>query len=197
MAERFDVRKLDARSLRGLAHPLRLEMLNSLRRQGPATASMLAERLGESSGSTSYHLRQLAEHGFIEDAPEHGKGRERWWRAVDKGVAMDKELLQSPDPAVRGAADLLLHELVNQRNRELATWLSTRDQWSPSWTDDATDLSDWTLRLTPEQSRELIGRLHELVNSYRAAEPPEDTPEAEQVRLHTHVFPIKSDRKRP
>lgn len=196
MPEQFEVRKLDARSLRGLAHPLRLELLNTLRRQGPATASMLAERLGESSGATSYHLRQLAAHGFVEDAPEHGKGRERWWRAVDKGISLDKELLQSPDPAVRGAADLLLHELVNQRNRELATWLATRDQWSPRWTDDAADLSDWTLRLTPEQSRELIGRMHELLNSYRASEAPEDDPDAEQVRLHTHVFPIRTDRKR-
>lgn len=63
------VRSLDARSLRGLAHPLRMRLLDALRFGGPATASQLAAKLGESSGATSYHLRQLAAHGFIEDAP--------------------------------------------------------------------------------------------------------------------------------
>ncbi|MEU6145170.1 helix-turn-helix domain-containing protein [Streptomyces sp. NPDC047081] len=195
MAEQSDVRKLDARSLRGLAHPLRMELLNALRRHGPATASMLAERLGESSGATSYHLRQLAAHGFIKDAPEQGKGRERWWQAADKGITWDAELVQSTDPQVRGAADLLLQELANHHNRELATWLATRDRWSPRWTDHSTDLSDWSLRLTPEQAHELIDKMHELLNSYRASEAPEDDPEAEQVRLHTHLFPIETDRR--
>lgn len=63
------LRKLDAHSLRGLAHPLRIRLLGDLRLHGPATASQLAERLGESSGATSYHLRQLAAYGFVEDAP--------------------------------------------------------------------------------------------------------------------------------
>jgi len=33
----------------------------------------------ESSGATSYHLRQLAHYGYIEEAPTKA-GRERWWR---------------------------------------------------------------------------------------------------------------------
>lgn len=68
------VRQLDARSLRGLAHPLRMQLLDALRFGGPATASQLAEKLGESSGATSYHLRQLAAHGFVEDAPSGARG---------------------------------------------------------------------------------------------------------------------------
>ena len=50
---------LDAHNLRGLVHPLRAKILTMLRESGPATATMLAERLGESSAATSYHLRQL------------------------------------------------------------------------------------------------------------------------------------------
>src|SRR5690606_22078525 len=107
------LRHLDARSLRGLAHPLRMQLLNALRRGGPATASQLAERLGESSGATSYHLRQLAAHGFVEDAPEHGRGRERWWRAAHEGVRFDDALVRDGDPEIRGAADLFLHEVAN------------------------------------------------------------------------------------
>ncbi len=77
-------RHLDARSLRGLAHPLRMQLLDALRNNGPATASQLGARLGESSGATSYHLRQLAAHGFVEDAPGTARagsgGGRRWTR---------------------------------------------------------------------------------------------------------------------
>ncbi|MEW2295960.1 winged helix-turn-helix domain-containing protein [Streptomyces sp. NPDC006743] len=182
------VRQLDARSLRGLAHPLRMQLLTALRHGGPATASRLAEKLGESSGATSYHLRQLAAHGFVEDAPGHGKGRERWWQAADGGVSFDEQLLKDPDPAVRGAADLFLHEIANQHTRELATWIAGKNTWSEPWT-SASDMSDWTLHLTPDLALDLIEKMHALVESYRALAPAEGTPEREQVRVHTHLFP--------
>ncbi|MGW4565582.1 ArsR/SmtB family transcription factor [Streptomyces sp. NPDC004561] len=185
-------RRLDARSLRGLAHPLRMQLLEALRQHGPATASQLAARLGESSGATSYHLRQLAAHGFVEDAPEHGKGRERWWKAVDQELSMDHDLLTSADPAVRGAADVLLHEMVTSHGRELAGFVATRDKWLPAWSEGA-NLSDATLRLTPELAGELTRKLHALVDEYRHRAPGADTPGAEQVRVHTHLFPIETD----
>ncbi|WP_405882116.1 helix-turn-helix domain-containing protein [Streptomyces sp. NBC_01136] len=165
----------------------------ALRRRGPATASMLAERLGESSGATSYHLRQLAAHGFVEDAPERGKGRERWWQSVDQGLYFDENLLKDPDPAVRGAADTFLHEIATTHTRELSTWLGTRDDWSEEWY-RASDMSDWTLRLTAGQTRELTGKMHALLLSYRPLAPAEDDPEAERVRFHMHAFPIEQDR---
>ncbi|QKW00398.1 transcriptional regulator [Streptomyces sp. NA02536] len=187
-----ELHSLDARSLRGLAHPLRMRLLNALRRGGPATASQLAAKLGESSGATSYHLRQLAAHGFVEDAPEHGKGRERWWKAVHKGVRFDDALLKDSDPDVRGAADLFLHEVANQHTQEIATWLGTGDDWPEAWR-RASDMSDWTLRLTPELADELIHEMHDLVESYRARTPDDGTPDAEQVRVHTHVIPVRTN----
>lgn len=180
-----EVRTLDARSLRGLAHPLRIRMLADLRHQGPATASQLAERLGESSGSTSYHLRQLAAHGFVEDAPEHGKGRERWWRAAHDGTRFDENLMYSDDPATRGAADLFLHEIATIHTQEMSTWLGNAHHWSQDWR-RGSDLSDFTLHLTAAQSHELIHKMHDLVNGYRDLQPAEGT---EAVRVHTHVLP--------
>ncbi|MEU6376972.1 helix-turn-helix domain-containing protein [Streptomyces sp. NPDC046909] len=193
MPEEPNLRKLDARSLRGLAHPLRMELLSALRRHGPATASMLAERLAESSGATSYHLRQLAAHGFVEDAPERGKGRERWWQAVAQGISVTEDLLQSPDPAVRGAVDTFLHEIATDHSREVSTFVATRDEWLPEWSNHAMDLSDFTLRLTPDRSRELIAKMHELLKSYDTFEADKDNPEAERVRIHTHLFPTRTD----
>ncbi|GAB2741923.1 ArsR/SmtB family transcription factor [Streptomyces bullii] len=186
------VRELDARSLRGLAHPLRMQLLDALRFAGPATASQLAERLGESSGATSYHLRQLAEYGFVEDAPELGKGRERWWKAVHHGLRFDDSLLTDQDPAVRGAADLYLHEVATTQTRELSTWLGSRDSWPEEW-NHVWDMSSATLRLTPDLTRELIEQMHALVDTFRDRAAAEDTPGAEQVRIHTHAFPIRTD----
>ncbi|MCX4434234.1 MULTISPECIES: ArsR/SmtB family transcription factor [Streptomyces] len=193
LPEERQVRTLDARTLRGIAHPLRMQLLYALRQRGPATASMLAERLGESSGATSYHLRQLAAHGFVEDAPERGKGRERWWQAVDQGVYFDANLLKDGDPTVRGAADMYLHEVATTHTRELSTWLGTRDDWSEDWY-RASDMSDWTLRLTSGQARELTEKMHDLLESYRPLAGAEDDPDAEQVRIHTHAFPVRQDR---
>src|SRR3712207_4628895 len=86
---RDDLKELDPASLKALAHPLRLRLLARLRSDGPATATQLAAVVGESSGATSYHLRQLARHGFVADDPARGSGRERWWQAVHRGNSWD------------------------------------------------------------------------------------------------------------
>ncbi|MEV3992861.1 helix-turn-helix domain-containing protein [Streptomyces sp. NPDC049837] len=183
------IRQLDPRSLRGLAHPLRIRLLAALRHHGPATASQLAERLGESSGATSYHLRQLASHGFVEDAPERGKGRERWWQAVHQGTSWDASIFDEQDPETRGAVNVFMHEIATIHGQELSTWIGTMRDWPAEWVRNA-DLSDFTLRLGPLQVRELSEQLHALINSYRDAEPAQD---ATKVRLHLHAFPQQSD----
>ncbi|MFP1627380.1 ArsR/SmtB family transcription factor [Streptomyces sp. 5K101] len=72
----------DARSLRGLAHPLRFHLLGLLRTEGPATATRLARRTGVSWASAGYHVRRPAAYGFVEPDRHTGGGRERWWRAA-------------------------------------------------------------------------------------------------------------------
>ncbi|WP_206681065.1 transcriptional regulator [Actinomadura sp. J1-007] len=71
----------DPEQVRLLAHPLRQRIAQILR-NGPVSSTSLARELGESTGSTSYHLRRLAKYGFVEEVPELAKGRERWWRVV-------------------------------------------------------------------------------------------------------------------
>ncbi|GGL22402.1 ArsR/SmtB family transcription factor [Nocardia jinanensis] len=98
MPEEIPPREIaDPAALRALAHPLRQRILRALAENGPATSTALGALLGENTGATSYHLRQLAEHGFIEEAPELAKGKERWWRspAKDLRYRMDRE--QSPE----------------------------------------------------------------------------------------------------
>ena len=73
-----------------------------LSQYGPQTASSLAERLGESSGSTSYHLRALAKHDLIREADDRGTGRERWWERPSGGVSFaNPEAMTTPQVAPR------------------------------------------------------------------------------------------------
>ncbi|MFJ9621537.1 ArsR/SmtB family transcription factor [Streptomyces sp. NPDC101181] len=182
------IHNVDARTLRAIAHPLRLHLLNALREFGPATASGLGERLGESSGATSYHLRQLAESGLVEDAPELGKGRERWWRAVHDGSMFESaDFRTHADPQVRGAIDFVLYETATTHAQELNTWLGTISDWSEEW-QRSWDLSDFKIRLTPELALEMTRKMHELVESYRDR-VPEDTEGSAVVRTHLHAFP--------
>ncbi|MFF3830300.1 ArsR/SmtB family transcription factor [Streptomyces sp. NPDC002458] len=186
------IHQVNARTLRGLAHPLRIRLLNALREFGPATASGLADRLGESSGATSYHLRQLATYGFVEDDPERGKGRERWWRAVHMGTTFNTSaFLEHPDAEVRGAVGVVLHEIAGTHAQELNTWLGTMHEWPEEWR-RTFDLSDFKLRLTPELSMELAEKMQDLVNSYRGR-VPDDAEDSAIIRTHVHMFPRPTD----
>jgi DNA-binding MarR family transcriptional regulator len=71
-----------AAELKAMTHPLRQRIVRHLSTHGPATSTTLAQVLGENTGTTSYHLRQLERFGFIEEIPERSTGRERWWRSV-------------------------------------------------------------------------------------------------------------------
>ena len=114
----------DAAGLKALAHPVRLKMLGMLRIDGPATATSLAARLGLNSGATSYHLRQLADHGFIVDDQERGNGRERWWKAAHQSTRTSSDSLVVPadedHEAQEGylrAVAVLLHRAAPGRRR--------------------------------------------------------------------------------
>ena len=86
----------DAKRWKAMSHPLRREMLRHLDEHGPATSTTLAEALGENTGTTSYHLRVLADAGVIEEVPERANGRERWWRTFPVDHARAR--LRQPQP---------------------------------------------------------------------------------------------------
>src|SRR5688500_2064671 len=134
-------RSLSAREVRALAHPLRLRMLEVLR-AGPATATMLARELNESSGATSYHLRELEKGGFIEDDSERGNARDRWWRRTTP------LFLVSSDPAgdeEYAAALSQLRSVIVQRDEQaLERYFATIADAPGEW-QDAAFLGGWTV----------------------------------------------------
>ncbi|MFI1916074.1 ArsR/SmtB family transcription factor [Nocardia sp. NPDC020380] len=151
----------DVAALRLLAHPLRRRIEEHLR-AGPVTATTLAQALGESTGLTSYHLRQLAKHGFIEEVPELATGKERWWRAVPGDRRYPPYSEQTPEMwAVssemnrNNLAELVeLYEDFERKAPELGEWA------------DAFLFSRATIRVDPARLREFFEEYIQLVYRY-------------------------------
>src|SRR5260370_41437767 len=89
--------------VKALANPLRQRILRELELIGDATATLLAVRLGVTTGGTSYNPRILAEHGLVDGGPERARGRERWWRRPAREPRVARPSPQSP--ALRHAMD--------------------------------------------------------------------------------------------
>ena len=158
------VRHLDAASLRAMAHPLRMRIIGALRVHGPATASGLAERLGVSSGLTSYHLRALAAAEFVEDDPDHPtKGRERWWRSAQDMTSWTPGAADYPDAA---AAEEWLAGYAARRAMEWVDgWLDRRADDPPAW-QEVSGTSDYLIDVTPDELRVINEQITELLRPH-------------------------------
>ena len=180
-----------ATQLRVLAHPLRSRLLGTLRLDGPATATQLAARLATNSGATSYHLRQLAEVGLVEDDPERSTGRDRCWRSAHGSTSWTSTEFDD-DPDARAADDWLLRHHASMIGRWLDDWLESREEWPASWR-GAADQSDYHLTMTPERLSALMDDLHAVVRRYVDAEDPM-VPTAQSVTVLLQAFPSPARR---
>ncbi|MEU6478539.1 helix-turn-helix domain-containing protein [Streptomyces sp. NPDC047017] len=179
---------LDAKGLRAMAHPVRVRLIGLLRKHGPSTATRLAERLGVNSGTASYHLRQLGAAGFVEEDTERGNARERWWRAVHQMTELNDRDLAEREPE----ATLAYLQSVAAAHALRAQQALNELQTTPRAWRDTYDMSDWALRLTPEEAGALRRELHAVVARYRPDTPEAaaDAPEgAERIGLVTHLLP--------
>lgn len=182
-------RVLDAGALRALAHPLRVKIYDILSQYGPQTASSLAERLGESSGSTSYHLRALAKHELIQEVADRGSGRERWWERPVGGVSFaNEEAIKTPSG--RAATQIVMSEFFRLRQEQLMRFIDRGlNTEEPAW-QDGSMISTATARLTPEQSQELstkiMALIDEAVDRYRNQTGENVRP----VTIRADLFPL-------
>jgi len=155
----------DIAGLRALSHPIRLRMLGLLRSDGPATATTLAQRLDLNTGATSYHLRQLAQHGFIEEDTERGNARDRWWRAAHSSTRTnfrEEGVVDSDVEAYLTTVALMYGDRIRAAVSEMAF---LPEQWRTVGT-----LSDWEISMTPAQAEALVQTLVRTI---------EETPDSE------------------
>lgn len=176
---------MGAAALKALAHPLRVQILRILQLRERVSVTSLAEELGESTGATSYHLRQLARHGFVQHcAPPPGGGRQRWWQmAVDEIHITGFEFMANDE--TREAIGFLLREYSADRSRRLANWYATATQWPQVWQRASGDM-DGHLDLNPKQMAALRDEVAAVVARYRALKPGRG---ARKVDVQYAVFP--------
>lgn len=170
----------DIAGLRALSHPVRLRILTLLRGEGPATATTLAQRLDLNTGATSYHLRQLAQHGFIEEDAERGNARDRWWRAAHESTRTDfreKGIVDGDVEAYLTTVALMYADRMRAAVSEMAF---LPDEWRTVGT-----LSDWELRLTPTQAEVLVRRLADALESAEES----DADDAAPFVVNLNAFP--------
>jgi DNA-binding transcriptional ArsR family regulator len=183
--------EMDAAAVKALAHPMRVRMLDTLQLRGQVSVTSLARELGETTGATSYHLRQLARHGLVEqcDPPESG-GRQRWWRmAVDELHMSGFAMLENED--TREAVTFLLREYQAERARKLANWYATAALSPKEWQEASSDM-DGDLELNPKQARALADELKAVIDRYRAQRPGKG---ARKVDIQYAIFPADSGRR--
>jgi DNA-binding transcriptional ArsR family regulator len=156
-------KSLSAREVRALAHPVRFRLLELLR-AGPATASMLARELGESSGSTSYHLRALAKAGFVVDDADRGNGRDRWWKRTTPLFVVPSD--PADDAEYEAALAQLRAVMVERDEGALAAYFATVADQPKEW-QEASFLGAWTLHLTHDEAGELAALVLHAVDRMR------------------------------
>ena len=163
-----------------VSHPMRFRIMEVLR-EGPSTSARIAERIGESRGSVSYHLRRLAQVGAIEDAPELGTRRERFWQ-------------RDPEMVVFPAGSGTEEHAISQR---WAALFFTRDEQVrhrfvteevPAEWRESSAVASWFIRLTPQEAAELGAQLYALTHELRSREEAPDG--AAETLVSVSVLPV-------
>ncbi|MCW2775136.1 MAG: Transcriptional regulator protein ArsR family [Nocardioides sp.] len=172
--------------MKALTHPVRVRMLGMLRIDGPATATTLAGRLGLNTGATSYHLRQLAQAGFVAEDTALGNARDRWWKAAHQSTTTDTA--GPADPEARDTLDAYLQSVVVVMTERLQRSVEELPMLPEEWR-DATTYSDWVVKLTPRRARALI---EQLMTSMKEIDEEEDDGAAPFVfQLNAYPYPGK------
>ncbi|BBA96734.1 putative ArsR family transcriptional regulator [Actinacidiphila reveromycinica] len=183
----------DLDALKVFTHPLRIRIYRALFTSREATASRLADQVDEAVSLVSYHLRKLAAHGFIVEAPGRGgDGRERWWKlSSDRGFSFRNSDF---DDRPEGVAVLgeVTRQLLATRAERYARYLDGQAAWPRRWTEAAFS-SEYMPRLTAAELQEMAEEIGDLMWRWtergRAAEEAGDTEGREHVAVHMYGFP--------
>jgi DNA-binding transcriptional ArsR family regulator len=189
----FDVMRItDPLALRALSHPLRLDLIELLTALGPATAATCARHLGTSQASCSFHLRQLAKYGFVEQAPASKDRRERPWRLTD--------LEQSWSSAKAGpAVDQLERVFIQREADRMLGWLGVGATEPEAWR-RAAFLGAMTVPVTVDELESIGAQLRAALEPYvgRLSDRSAWPPEARFVRILLNGEPVLHlDREAP
>jgi DNA-binding transcriptional ArsR family regulator len=183
-----DLQITDPRTMRALAHPVRLAILDQLRRHGPATATQLAPAVGASPSVTSWHLRHLAGFGLVRDGEAVTDRRQRSWQVTARGFRFESP--QDPaDREGRSAAQALTRQMFASYADLPQRWLDeVAPRLAPEWRREG-GLANTRVVISVEELA-AIGAAVEAILAPYVTRPDEERPEgARGVRLLRYVLP--------
>lgn len=150
----------EVQEMRALTHPVRLALLEVLSIEGALTATEAGERIGESATTCSFHLRQLAKYGFVEEAGG-GQGRRRPWRLVRRSISFSGTGDDEHTVAANELSNLLVQRFLRRHER----WKAVQHV-EPEWA-EVTGLTEQTLFLTAEETAAVQGAIKEVLDRYK------------------------------
>ena len=186
--ERPPIELTDPRALRAYAHPVRGKLVFLLRRRGPLTATQAAELLGESSGTTSFHLRQLAKYGLVEEAPG-GTGRQKPWQAT--ALMTHIPPIQATPEAAEAAMQLRI-SMAQTYFERLVEWLRRSEDETDEWR-SATLFGDRIIWATAAELEDLKQAIDDLIEPYgrRMTEPATRPDGAREISYVRFAYPME------
>ena len=180
----------DARAMRALAHPLRVALLETRRRDGEITATRAAELLDENPGNMSWHLQTLAKYGFVEETGE-GRGRSRPWRLTSDTRSFEPGMT---DPEVVAAGEALERTVTERTFGQLREWWSRRLAYPVKWR-RAAFLNDTVAYVTAAELAAMTEEIAAIYTRYADRSEKEKRPAgALPVRLYAHGHPLPPTR---
>ena len=185
-----EIRELtDPRAMRALTHPVRLALIEAVGLEGPLTATRAAEAIGESPTTCSFHFRQLAKYGFVEEA-SIGPGRMRSWRLTRVGMHFSDVHDESE---TRIAARALARTLRERSLQRLETYHELRSGYPVRW-QEVTGDSQFMLYVTPDELRALDQEITEVMHRYRSriADPDLRPAGSLPVEVLLFAYPVRS-----
>jgi len=180
----------DPRSIRALAHPARMAIIDALATGEVLTATECAELTGLSPSATAYHLKLLERYGLAEHAPARKDGRERPWRASDRRTQVELDASTPAGAAATAAVGLAFLD----RSRALAEEFISAGSEEPAGWRDVTSLSNTDLWLTVEETRAVTEALAAAFDSYRGRALADRPDGSRRVRVMTLVSPHRRGR---
>ena len=174
----------DPRAMRAMAHPVRLALMEALNHHGPLTATEAADHVGESPSNCSFHLRQLAKYGFVEEA-EGGTGRQRPWRTVNVGMRFTDVQEDADTAMAAGALARVMHERWLARAR---AGMERRSHLPEAWR-AVTGSDQMTLYVTPDEMKAINDQIVGLLAGYRERiADPDKRPEGSRAIEHIAFY---------
>jgi DNA-binding transcriptional ArsR family regulator len=175
--------------LRALAHPARIEIVEHLNVSGSTvTATEMAGLVGLSPSATSYHLRELAKYGLVEQAPSQGDGRERRWRSTGSSLWIDSD---NDQPEAVAAERALIDLYLTRDHQRVREWLARQHGDAEEWR-VASAMMGQQLLITATEFAELNEQVRALMEPYRVRERQDDPPAgARRVVVQYTAFPME------